>query len=336
VTTDRDLAGTRDRASFRSLRWWIAGTVAVALAATFWVWPRATRPPTSGSDHGFYAANSPVNLPIPPNPVLDPNDSAWRAHVVQSRLYLNTFRYGMAVVYGDGSERRFQVRTAHDADWGSAFGPYTVPLKKEWRATTGSDGWLCVVEADRSRGYWLWQYSWNGGAPTASWGGTGRYDKETVNPWADHGTGVGAGIVPPALTIRKEDLDRGYINHALALADPWTASSWKYPANKSDGLDRGLSPIPEGQRIRLDPSINVDATSWPRFEKMVAKALQKYGAYMTDTSDGSFGLSGQMDQAQRGENPGQMWAAVGVTREYQSFDHIQLTKLQFLRNWDGS
>lgn len=204
------------------------------------------------------------------------------------------------------------------------------------RPTEGSDGWLCVIDADHSRGYWLWQYSWNNGKPTASWGGTGQYGRNIIEPWADHGSGGGAGIVPPALIITRADLERGYINHALATGNPWTASSWKYPAKSSDGRDEGSAPIPEGERLQLDPSIDVGKQPWPRLEKMVAKALQIYGAYIVDTSGGqSMTLSGEMDQTQQGDDPGKMWTAVGVAHEYQEFSHILTDKLRFLSSWNG-
>ena len=284
----------------------------------------------------LYGPNSPIYQPIPTSAMLDPNNAAWTAHVGQSQFYLNTFTYGMAIVRATGAERRFTVRTAHDGDWGSAFGSKTVPLDPAWRATTGSDGWLCVMEADGSRGYWLWQYNWNNGNPTASWGGSGPYGAGVADPWGDSGSGGGAGIVPPGLVINKADLARGYINHALATADPLTSTSWKYPAKSSDGKNSGSSAIPEGQRLRLDPSINVDAQSWPMIEKMIAKALQTYGAYVVDTSGGSMGLSGEMDQTQVGNDPGAMWRAVGVTQEYQLMNNIPMNRLQFLRTWNGA
>ncbi len=318
-----------DRRPSNRQRWWIALVAAVVVVILTAVY--LTRPPAPL----FYSAKSPVNVRIPVNPVLDPNNDQWSSYAAESRFSLSTFRYGMAVVQADGSEQRFHVQTDRDADWGSALGPYTVPLRPEWRATTGSDGWLCVIDADHSRGYWLWQYSWNDGKPTATWGGTGRYDQNIKDPWADYGSGGGSGVVPPSLVIMKADLDRGSINHALATADPWTASSWKYPAKSSDGEDEGSTPIPEGQRIQLDPSIKVDSEPWSRIEKMVAKALQTYGAYIVDTSDGSMALSGQMDQTQKGNDPGKMWTNVGVTREFQDFGNIPTDKLRFLKNWDG-
>jgi len=37
--------------------------------------------------------------------------------------------------------------------------------------------------------------------------------------------------------------------------------------------------------VQLDPRLSVDAQPWPRWEKVIAHALQQYGAYVGDTGD---------------------------------------------------
>jgi hypothetical protein len=277
-----------------------------------------------------------MNTRIRPNPVLDPNNAAWVGHARDTRWYINTLSYANAIVYATGTENRFHVPTVHDDDWGDPFGPNRIPLRPEWKPSPGSDGWLVVVDAARSRAYWLWRYSWNGGKPHAAWGGTGVVGSLAREPWPDLGGGNGSGLSAVAGVITEQDLRRGYIDHALAFADHWTSSSHKYPASKSDGHGNGSRPIPMGQRVQLDPSINVGAQPWSRIEKMVAQALQTYGAYLVDSSGGSFGLAAQMDQKSLGGNPGPMWNAVGVTGDYWRLGHIPMTSLRFLKRWDGS
>jgi Fibronectin type III domain len=293
-------------------------------------------PVPSSDSTRFYADNSPINMPIPGNAVLDPANDAWVAHARQTAWYLDVIDYSMPIVRASGSERRFTVRTDHDGDWGPAFpAGRTIPLDPAWKQSPGSDGWLTVIDTDGTA-YWLWQYSWNNSNPTAAWGGSGPIGKAQVQPWATSGSGTGSGLSPVAGTITQADLQRGVIDHALAFSDTWTASTFKAPANKSDGPDRGSPAMPEGQRVQLDPAINVDAQGWSPIEKMVAKALQTYGAYLVDTSGGSFGLYAQMDQAASGGDPGPMWQAVGVTGDYPTMRNIPMGSLRFMRNWNGS
>ncbi|MEB0161112.1 hypothetical protein, partial [Pseudomonas sp. AH2 (2023)] len=59
---------------------------------------------------------------------------------------------------------------------------------------------------------------------------------------------------------------------------------FSYPAQRSDGSLRPGTPnaIAEGQRFRLDPSLDVDSLKLTPLGKMVAKAAQKYGFIVVD------------------------------------------------------
>src|SRR6185312_2063860 len=88
------------------------------------------------------------------------------------------------------------------------------------------------------------------------------------------------------------ELQTGKIDHALGFSAHYTcAATFRYPAIKTDG--RHASPcIPEGTRVQLDPSINVDAIPGiTPGERTVAHALQTYGAYAHDTGGSNMGYS---------------------------------------------
>jgi hypothetical protein len=42
--------------------------------------------------------------------------------------------------------------------------------------------------------------------------------------------------------------------------------------------------LPLGARIQLDPAFDVDGQPWPAWLKIIAKAAQRYGAYLNNTS----------------------------------------------------
>ena len=82
--------------------------------------------------------------------------------------------------------------------------------------------------------------------------------------------------------------------------------------------------IPQGARIQLDPTFDVDAQPWPRWEKVLARALQKYGAYLGDTGDSlSFAAEATLD---RGYDA---WSIVGVPA-FASIGNLPWNKFRVL------
>jgi hypothetical protein len=96
--------------------------------------------------------------------------------------------------------------------------------------------------------------------------------------------------------ITAEELQRGEIRHAIgiSLVDVERSGLFSWPANRSDGYNPDNAPnrIAEGQRFRLDPTINVDALNLHPVAKVVAKAAQKYGFVVWDKA-GSISLRAQ-------------------------------------------
>ena len=129
------------------------------------------------------------------------------------------------------------------------------------------------------------------------------------------------------------ELARGRIDHALTFVTSHTcASTFRYPAIKTDG-HKSMPCIPEGARIQLDPSINVDAVAGiTPGEKMVAHALQIYGAYCHDTGGSDLGFTF--------ENPidGQpnVYPGIGFPVDYTHMSHIPWSGIRVLRNAQGT
>jgi hypothetical protein len=87
--------------------------------------------------------------------------------------------------------------------------------------------------------------------------------------------------------ITAEELERGEIKHAIGISlieiEHYNIYSW--PATRSDGWNPAPAipnRIAEGQRFRLDPTIDVDALPITRAAKIIAKAGQKYGFVVWD------------------------------------------------------
>ena len=83
--------------------------------------------------------------------------------------------------------------------------------------------------------------------------------------------------------ITFEDLERGEINHALAISTPNIRSGvYASPAQRCDGKSTSPLSLPEGAHLRLDPSLNLASLHLPRLTLMIAKAAQQYGIFVRD------------------------------------------------------
>lgn len=149
------------------------------------------------------------------------------------------------------------------------------PWDPSWTEPSGRGGWSIVVTpGGRSLECWRTVVR-SGGVPSCEWGGVSDTGGSSVASW---GTPTGGGLSRLAGTITREDWESGRIRHALTFSLPFNGPRHVYPAVQSDG--RGPDEWAEGQYIWLDPSYDIDADRSLRpYERMVAHALQDYGAF---------------------------------------------------------
>ncbi len=92
-----------------------------------------------------------------------------------------------------------------------------------------------------------------------------------------------------------ERTTRRLINHALSFAVPVTnKNAYVNPATHNDGaLENRLDAIPEGTLIRINNELNIDAmTDIGIIEKIIYKAIQKYGMYCGDINGTGLSIRG--------------------------------------------
>ncbi len=139
----------------------------------------------------------------------------------------------------------------------------------------------------------------------------GQWSVTRLDTWNLRGSGVrepyslrrwwmsgarGSGMPLIAGLVRKQQIDAGRIEHALAFASPINRkSSIKggllelcLPANRNDGTHIGPDTLPMGGRMQLDPDLDLDALGLSEEAKVVARALQVYGMYNSDSTHDSF------------------------------------------------
>jgi hypothetical protein len=169
----------------------------------------------------------------------------------------------------------------------------TVPLPADAQPAEGSDKDLVVSQpsTDRLWEFWGleqtaegWQAAWGGAMEEAS-SNQGVYGPEA---WPGAKTGWGASATSLSIAgglITLEDLEKGQINHALAISVPEPrAAVYAAPAERTDGFSTEPTSLPEGAHLRLDPSLDLAALHLPRLTLMMAEAAQRYGIFVRDRS----------------------------------------------------
>jgi hypothetical protein len=291
----------------------------------------------TGAEPGFsrtagrpFETSSAWNTPIISNPALDARNSSQVAYLTGFTHpgIANLYAYGVPVWDADASTPKYKVNCRRD--WGTcALSLQPVPIPSGAKASSGSDGAMVVIDWSTGAAYEFWKaYKVSSTTWSAAWGGTARIDG-----MGTPGAAVGAGVSRLAGVVRTHEILRGSIDHALVFSTNNACTGrYKYPASKSDGKSSRSDCIPEGARVQLDPSINVDAISgMTAAERIVARALQKYGAYAIDNGGAPMAFifetpSGESDP----------YCSVGLCSDYTALDRIPWNRLRVLDAWDGT
>jgi hypothetical protein len=185
-----------------------------------------------------------------------------------------------------------------------------VPLPPEAHPATGTDGHLVVWQPSTDRMWEFWRLEKVGEGWRASWGGAmqdvsankGVYGAEA---WSGATTSWGASASSLPIAgglVTLEDLERGEIDHALALSVPNVRGGvFAWPAQRTDGGSKAQFSLPEGAHLRLDPSLDLASLHLPRFTLLLAQAAQRYGIFVRDIAS-NLAFYGQ-DPTPTGTNP---------------------------------
>ncbi|PIE26542.1 MAG: hypothetical protein CSA58_08945 [Micrococcales bacterium] len=159
-----------------------------------------------------------------------------------------------------------------------------VPIPPQATPAVGTDQHLSVWSPSRDALWEFWVTTKTGSGWKACWGG--RIDNVSKNRGqypGDFGAAA-SGLSIAGSMITQEEARSGRIDHAMGLnlVAPAKWDRISYPATRSDGFSDSSNAIPEGARLRLDPSVNVDQLGLTPIGTAVAKAAQRYGFIVTD------------------------------------------------------
>jgi hypothetical protein len=191
--------------------------------------------------------------------------------------------------------------------------PSTDELWEFWQARRAADGWHAswggaIKHVSKSPGYYT-ATAWPGA--TRSWGATAS----------------SLPVIGGTMTI--DELRRGSIKHALAVAMPAPrAGVFSWPAQRTDGTG-GASTLPEGARLRLDPTLDLKTLHLLRLVLMMAQAAQRYGVVVRDQTHKGISFFAQDPQGQ--PNPyGRLFAKQTPLQLLAKFpwDRLQVVRMR--------
>ena len=242
-----------------------------------------------------YSSNSVWNTPIGDNSIYDPHSKDMIATIGlegEGRITSDPNQYSYPVYYADVNTPRWDIPCVRYActvveQQQTLTTPvlHNVPIPYDARPSSGTDGQMIIIDRLTFTEYDLYEANHTATGWTVSnastynilWDGTPqRYGSR------------GAGVPYLAGLIQPWEIQEGTIEHALAFGYPEPAANrCVYPATKTDGKSNLPYAIPQGARLQLDPTLSgadFDRMGLSRTGKIIARALQKYGMVLIDTS----------------------------------------------------
>jgi hypothetical protein len=268
---------------------------------------------TSSSTASFprlYAASAFINQPVPSSPALASNSAAMVSAAITSSASSANFSdnadWGVPIMTAAPQSSSYQIGCQYYY-CDHSFADMHIPTSAQ--PNTGSDGHLVVLQPDGSE-----LDLWGGQHTSTGWTSGSRWVESASGPannCATQSTCGGADVANFALAaglVRPEEIAQGHIDHALAITTPDTRQGYiACPATNSDGKHTDPNSLPIGAHLQLNPTVNVAALNIPSWQKVIATALQKYGAYVTDTG-GSLAVQAESN----GGRSYNAWAKAGV------------------------
>ena len=249
-----------------------------------------------------YSSDSPWNTPISADAPVHPDSEAFvaRFHSAASDGHQRPltsdptqYSYGIYRVDAETPERTIQLSGNYSdvvdetTNRTSSAPTLRIPIPADAQPSPGTDASIIIWDAETGDEWGFWEFQSHGDGTYSARNG---YHYNTrwsgVPPTAPNRFGSrGAGLPYFAGLVRRDEIDAGRVQHALAFAYDYPSPEYVWPATKSDGWGDVGVDVPEGARIRIAPSYTeADFEAWglTREGKILARALQEYGMYTID------------------------------------------------------
>lgn len=266
-----------------------AGPLAVGVAMLTALSGAAT---ARAATDGLFAPDSYRNKPLSASAPIDPVSSVYvsdlASKVRRLGVWVNTTKYSAPVYTVPAAQPTTRVAVS-DPDLQQQLDD--VPLPAGAQPAAGTDRALVVYRPSTGSFWEFWQFDPNGGSPRAAFGG--RMDAVGTRPaYFTDGFGASASGIPLLAGLQRiDELRRGSIDHVVGLVVNRVGLGYRWPAQRSDGMNPLPSAVEEGMRFRFSPDLDIDALHLPRYAAMVARAVQRYGMVVTDSTGDRVGAA---------------------------------------------
>ena len=219
--------------------------------------------------------------------------------------------WGNPIYWAKPSHKTYNVQNSCDYRRPEEFDAIRIPPNAGHDPT--SDAAMTVYDVEKRLVYGFYQARYDKAQDTwSACGGTVYYlDSNGLDgslAQSDQNKNFGhRGVPPSTYAVRYEEIKEGSIDHVLKIAINTAHQNHVWPMTGSDGDSTATFAPPEGARIRLKPSIDLDKLNLSKAERTIATALQRYGAVIGDQSGASAVLKVENTVA---EGRGQLWKGV--------------------------
>ncbi|ABI78722.1 putative lipoprotein [Hyphomonas neptunium ATCC 15444] len=248
-----------------------------------------------------FSADSPWNTKIPSDAPVDPGSTEFMAQVASDNaLYINIREWTVATYYIDAKTTpKRRVFPIFQTVQGRGFEPGTRIPAPDFATPSGPAGgteFLAMIDPEAGKAWEMHQPRMNeeDGNWLTTFGAVIDLEGTGVpSPWMKAETPADAVASRPSAIpliaglIRLDEIKAGRIDHALAFAYP-TPRTDRFVAPAGGALESGPDRpenhfgLPMGARIQLDPSYDIENTRLSANAKIVARALQEYGAILVE------------------------------------------------------
>lgn len=249
----------------------------------------------------FFSPHSIWNEPLARGAAIDPRSQvlidALNSEIARERDAgggpgINTTEYSVPIYTVPAGQPTVRVRlVARSPEPALQRAWNAVPLPEDAQPAAGTDKHLVVWQPSTDRLWEFWRLERDATGWEAGWGGAIRHVSTSRGvygprawPGAQRSWGASASslsIVGGLITL--EDLERGTIDHVLAMSVPQVlAGSVAAPAQRTDGASASRLSLPEGAHLRLDPTLNLVSLHLPKLSLIIARAAQRYGIVVRD------------------------------------------------------
>jgi hypothetical protein len=320
--------------------------------------PGSTAAPTSSasggvsSDRPWFGTSSAFWEPIPASArVLSGSRQLELQQLLtdpKANMVANLISFAVPVVEWDAAQspKPLTITEEGHEGWGyndlSAVATLQVP--ESARPASGTDGKLAIIDRANNRVLDLLAATRSPEAWTSKWGGVYDLDGDGTSSFPAYqgpnaqtyprpiSRGTGSGISSLAGLITLDDVRSGTIEHALVFATdracgPPFSGPFVPPATTTDGWVEDGPCIEEGARLQLDPSVDIDTLNLDPGERMIAEALQTYGAYCIDNGGSRLGFIFELPPT---ASDAAVYSNVGLNGDYASLNDLPWAAVRIL------